>query len=118
MSESKEYYKAIAEAREFQIDTILKPSVDLLSVSGVVMSMIADVSLYGSKNGKNEKYNQSMERLNILGDFISSCNSVNDNNYRLRYMLRSSIFERDKLKNENDKLKSELEAIKKAFNEE
>lgn len=118
MSESIEYYKSIAEAREFQIDTLLKPSVDLLSVSGVVMSMIADVALYGSKQGKNEKYNQSMDRLNIISDFITNANNVNDHNYRLRMMLKRSIYERDILQQENDKLTKELESIKQAFDAE
>lgn len=118
MSESKEYYKSIAEAREFQIDTILKPSIDLLSVTGVVMSMIADVTLYGSKQGRNEKYIQSMERLTLLGDFINNANSVQDHNYRLRHMLKASILQRDQLEQENAKLRKELEAVNKAWNAE
>lgn len=118
MSTAEEYYKALAEAREFNLDTVLKPSIELLSVSGVVVSMVGEVTAYAIKNGKNEKYKTTMDRINIISDFVDSCNRVNDHNYRLRWMLKNSIYKRDLMEAENEKLKKELESIKAAINAE
>lgn len=72
MSESKEYYKALAEAREFNLDTVLKPSMEILHIRGIVLSMIGDVVLYAVKNGKNEKYHGSMSKLTAIDEFLNS----------------------------------------------
>lgn len=114
--ESKEYYKAIAEAREFTIDTILKPSMEILSARGVVLSMIGELTSYGIKNGQNEKYFESMKRLLLLDEFLDSCNKVNDHNYQLRWLLNNSIHQRNKQQVEIETLKKQLESINKAFN--
>lgn len=101
---------------EFNLDTILKPSKEILIVSGVVVSMIGELTAYGLKMGKNQKYTDSMDRLIIISDFLESCNKVNDHNYQLRYILRNSIVERNKQQQEIDELRSKLESITNAFN--
>ena len=116
--DTKEYYKALAEVRELNINTLLKPSVELLSVTGILMSMIGELTLYGTKNGKTDKYNESLDRLTQIGDFIDGCNKVVDHNYRLKMMLRDSIFKRDLLEQENETMKKQLEAVEQAYNAE
>lgn len=116
MEHSAEYYKQLAEAREFDLDTILQPSIEILTVRGIVYSMLADVTLYGSKAGKNEKYKESMDKLMQIENFLDKCNTVNDRNMQLRRLLKTSMLERDKLENIIIAKDKELEAIQKAFN--
>ena len=116
MEQSKEYYKQLAEAREFDLDTLLKPAAELLAARGIVFSMLSDVMLYGTKVGKNEKYKESISRLMELDNFLDTCNTYSNRNIELRRMLKSSMIERDRLENiilEKDK---DLEKIEKAFN--
>jgi len=118
MEESAEYYKAIAEYREFTIDTILKPSIEIVSVMGIVFSMFQEVNEFGKKHGKNKKFKESVDKILTIQNFLDGCSKINDHNYQLRYLLRRSMLERDKQNIEIEKLKNELFSIKKAFDEE
>lgn len=118
MQESTEYYKALAEYREFTIDTILKPSIEIVTVMGVVFSMIQEVQEFGKKSGKNKKYQETLDKILTIQSFLEGSNKISDHNYQLRYMLRRSMIDRDRQNIEIENLKNELSSIKKAFNEE
>lgn len=118
LESERDQYKALAEAREFTMDTILKPSMEILTVKGIVMTMIGEVTSYGIKQGRNERYQLSMDRLMQIMDFLEGCNKVNDHNYQLRMMLNNSIKKRDDLQQANEKLEAQLEAINQAWNAE
>lgn len=115
---ARDHYKALAEAREFTLDTILKPAHEITVASGIVTDMVGEVRAYGRKVGQNEKYQISIARLLRLDEFIAGCSKYSDHAYRLRSMLNKSIWERDQLQEENTKLKSQLEAINKAWDAE
>lgn len=110
-----EYYKKLAELREFELDTILKRSKEVLIINGVVYSMLLEVESYGLKSGKNQKYRDSVDRIFKIQTFIDSNSQVNEHNYNLRSQLKESMIERDLLMQENIKLKKEIEGINKAF---
>ena len=114
----KQKYRELAEAREFTIDTILQPSIEIMQAQGIVVTMIGEVTAYGIKQGRNEKYQESMDRLTKLTEFIQGFSKISDHNFQLRYMLAQSIRKRDDLQEENLKLKQQLEAINKAWNAE
>jgi len=103
------YYKQLAENREFEIDTILTPSKDLLDASGIIYQMIKEAQSYSVKIGKDDKYKASLNRLMKLDEVITKFSNINDHAYQLRTLLKDSMVERDKLMQENEILKNQIE---------
>jgi len=104
-------FKALSELKEFEIDTILKPSIEILEVNGVVYQMLKEIEAYGLKSGKNKRYNDSLSRLMQIQDFIDKRNSVNDHNYQLRFLLKNSLIERDRQNKKISDLEDKINKI-------
>ena len=113
----RNYYKQLAENREFEIDTILKPSKDLLDASGIIYQMIKEAEAYGFKMGKDERYKASLNRLLKLDEILCKFSNINDHAYQLRTLLKDSMVERDKLMQENEILKNQIENYTKNWEE-
>jgi len=110
---TKDYYKQLAENREFEIDTILKPSAELLEASSIIYQMIKEAQSYSVKIGKDEKYKASLNRLLKLDEVITKFSNINDHCYQLRTLLKDSMVERDKLMQENEILKNQIDNFAK-----
>jgi hypothetical protein len=114
---NKDYYKQLAEIREFDIDTILKPSVELLEASSIIYHMLLELDSYATKIGNDKKYKASLERLLKLDEVITKFSNINDHCYQLRTLLKDSMVERDKLMQENELLKNQIENFAKNWEE-
>ena len=111
------YYKQLAENREFEIDTILKPSKDLLDASSIIYQMIKEAEAYAFKLCKDERYKASLNRLLKLDEILNKFSNINDHAYQLRTLLKDSMVERDKLMQENEILKNQIENYTKNWEE-
>lgn len=114
---TKDYYKILAENREFEIDTILKPSNELLEASSIIYEMIKEAQAYSLKVAKDDKYKASLNRLMKLDEILTKFSNINDHAYQLRTLLRDSMVERDKLMQENELLKNQIENFAKNWEE-
>jgi hypothetical protein len=114
---SKDYYINLAELKQFENDTILNASKQLLKASGILYQIHKEVELYGIKSGRNAKYQSSFDRVFELDLIVTEFSTINDHNYQLRTLLKNSMLQRDKLALQNVKLKKEIESITKNFND-
>ncbi|RAJ28908.1 hypothetical protein [Pedobacter cryoconitis] len=111
MGESKEYYKVLSEAYEMELSKLLKPSIDTITVIGVIVSMMIEVEAYGAKNGKTDRYKTSKERLRILFEYADDNNTLVNRNNILRLKLKNSHSREHYLRIELEELKTKLKEI-------
>jgi len=100
------------------IDKTLDPSMALLSLSVLVGEMESDIFIYQKKNGKTDNSEKSKKRVNEIVKLVDKLSVICHQNNTYHLIAKHASIKIHQLNCDNSKLKKELEAIKKAFNEE
>lgn len=104
----EDFFVTLSNLYGFQYNREIKLSKEVLEVRSIVLGMELDLSLYGLKVGKNEKYIESRQRLDKLNNFLDDCLKLDDYNYQLRYMYNEKVCEIEKLKDNIKSLEGQL----------
>lgn len=100
------------------LEDTLYPSIHLLALKSLIFDLHNDVKQFEEKNGKSEKTESSLERINKMIELSDKLDKIANQNNTAQLLMRHNNLKMNELLTENNKLKKELESVKKAFEAE
>lgn len=99
------------------LEDTLYPSIYLLALKGFIFDLYNDVKQFEEKNGKTEKIEKSLERINQMIELADKLDKIANQNNTAQLLIRHNQLKMNELMKENAILKQEIESTRKAFME-